>query len=84
MIDDSRIRRCSAQCAASRPSTTRQLPTCCSRCRRSQAPSLTSSVDLNPLVIADGRPIPVDALVEVTVNRATHGRRIRHAVRSTA
>ncbi len=43
-------------------------PTCCSGCRRRPAerPDI-ASVDVNPLIVVDGRPVAVDALVELAL-----------------
>ena len=54
------------RCAANRRSTASASPTCCSGSptRRSTDPTI-QSVDLNPLIVVDGVPVAVDALVEV-------------------
>ena len=51
---------------ASRPSTGTRWPTCSSGCpRAAEADADIVSADLNPLIVGDGRPVAVDALVEV-------------------
>ena len=55
-----------ARSGASRRSTGRPWPTCCSACPRRPRPRADiASADLNPLLVVDGRPVAVDALVEV-------------------
>ena len=62
-------RRCSARCGASRRSTATRCATSCSRLAHLAADEPdVRSVDVNPLVIVDGRPIAVDALVVQRVN----------------
>ena len=60
------VRRCSARSAANRRSTASVSPTCCSGCLKQRPRTRRSqSVDLNPLIVANGVPVAVDALVEV-------------------
>ena len=65
MIDDLALQALLGPSGANRPSTGPPWPTCCSDCPARPSSVPTSSADLNPLLVVDGRPVAVDALVEV-------------------